>query len=453
MDAAAAEPPLNIFVNYRRTDSAGHAGRLQDALNREFGKDHVFYDVTDIEGGIDFAAAVRAAIEKASVVLVVIGPRWKHRRPGDRLLGRPDWVLFEIAHARNAGKPVLPVLVGGAVMPGALPAPARFLSTVNAFSLRDESWDTDVQRLVASLPRLARSPVTPSGSPATLPPRRRNVVAAVAALALIALVVFAAVLGKFTRPDTAAGIGPSNTSTAQAEAPPAAKPPVPQTSTARGSTPPDRADPPAAANHPPTTGSIEVDQFNAVGLMSATRFTLKARNISDPDGDPLRYRWDFGDGSPAPPSSATVTKVYDRVNRFQVSLYVSDGRVEQEVLAAQTYVTVRDVTGTWQLSMRPDPKASIQLPPNFTVTLVQQGNQLSGRIVPAESTRSTVLTGYVEHPNRVNFGSESAWWNDDSDAYFDLYVSDGALFIQMMNLKPNSCGAQIPCLSALMRKQ
>ena len=41
--------------------------------------------------------------------------------------------------------------------------------------------------------------------------------------------------------------------------------------------------------------------------------------------------------------------------------------------------------------------------------------------------------------SRVQFGSESAWWNDDSDAYFDLYVSDGALMIQMMNFKPNRC--------------
>ena len=64
-----------------------------------------------------------------------------------------------------------------------------------------------------------------------------------------------------------------------------------------------------------------------------------------------------------------------------------------------------------------------------------------------------MLTGSVEHPTRVQFGSEHAWWNDDEDAYFDLYVSDGALMIQMMNFRANRCGPQIPCLGALMNKR
>ena len=127
--------PVDVFVSYRRNDSAGHAGRLQDALNRHFGRDHVFYDVTDIEGGIDFAAAINDAINKADVVAVIIGPRWGRRSLRDRILPRQDWVLFEIGQARRAGKPVLPIFVGGGSMPPSLPAEARFLSTINAFSL------------------------------------------------------------------------------------------------------------------------------------------------------------------------------------------------------------------------------------------------------------------------------------------------------------------------------
>jgi hypothetical protein len=208
----------------------------------------------------------------------------------------------------------------------------------------------------------------------------------------------------------------------------------------------------ARNNRPPTTGTIEVDQFNATGLMSATRFGMSAKGIADPDDDTLRYRWDFGDGSASPPSSRTVTKVYDRVSRFEVKLFVTDGQPEDEILAAQTYVTVRDITGTWLLTLTQDQAARYPVPTNYQVILNQQGNQLTGRITP-QGGRATVLSGSVEHPTRVHFGSEHAWWNDDEDGYFDLYVSDGNLMIQMTNFQKGRCGARIPCLGALMNKQ
>jgi hypothetical protein len=438
---AIGSEPLDIFVSYRRSDSAGHAGRLHDALNRHFGRDHVFYDITDIEGGIDFAAAINEAIDKADVVAVIIGPRWGRRRLRDRLLPRQDWVLFEIGQARRAGKPVLPIFVGGGSMPPSLPAEARFLSTINAFSLRDESWENDVDRLIARLPAVARTPVQPA-PPLPVPRASRRLVVAGALLIAAGVIGTALVISSWP----ASVPGPGRDQTASS----------PPTSTVPSATPAPTTSPlpPAASdNKPPTTGSIEVDQFNGVGLVAATRFTLKAKSISDPDGDGLRYRWDFGDGSPPPPSSPQVTKVYDRVNRFQVRLYVTDGRVPEEVLAAETYITVRDITGTWQLTVRRDPSAAYEVPTSYEVMLTQQGNQLSGRITPTGTNKPTVLTGSVEHPTRVQFGSEHAWWNDDEDAYFDLYVSDGALMIQMMNVRANRCGPQIPCLGALMNKR
>lgn len=448
--------PVDVFVSYRRNDSAGHAGRLQDALNRHFGRDHVFYDVTDIEGGIDFAAAINDAINKADVVAVIIGPRWGRRSLRDRILPRQDWVLFEIGQARRAGKPVLPIFVGGGSMPPSLPAEARFLSTINAFSLRDESWENDVERLIARLPAVARTPVQPAPFlPVPRPSRRLVLAGTVAAAAAIIGIAFVISQQPASVPDPGREqtVGSPSTSTAA----PAVAPAPTATTTAPAavdSRSGGSASPPVASNNkPPTTGSIEVDQFNAVGLVAATKFTLTAKGVSDPDGDTLRYRWDFGDGSAPPPSSPQVTKVYDRVNRFQVRLYVTDNKVPEEVLAAETSITVRDITGTWQLTLRRDPGARYEVPTSYEVVLTQQGNQLSGRIMPTGTNRPTVLTGAVEHPTRVHFGSEHAWWNDDEDAYFDLFVSDGALMIQMMNFRPNRCGSQIPCLGALMNKQ
>jgi len=34
-----------VFISFRRNDSAGHAGRVHDRLEREFGRDLLFMDV------------------------------------------------------------------------------------------------------------------------------------------------------------------------------------------------------------------------------------------------------------------------------------------------------------------------------------------------------------------------------------------------------------------------
>lgn len=224
-----------------------------------------------------------------------------------------------------------------------------------------------------------------------------------------------------------------------------------------------KIDPGAAddgTNRPPKAGSIEVKiagdssllSTNRIGLMGATKFTLSAKDVSDPDGDPLSYIWDFGDGSATPPSAPVVEKIYRDVNKFQVRLHVNDGK-HPNVLAGETDITIRYVTGTWVLTIKNDPTRPFKLPERMIVTLNQKGNLLDGRIVPDGSTRATVLSGEVRHPGIVWFGSESAWWNDGDDAYFELKVSDGFLAVQMTNAIPGRCGAALPCQSAFFQKQ
>jgi hypothetical protein len=43
-----------VFLSYRRSDTAGHVGRLHDHLAGRFGADRVFMDVGDIAAGEDF---------------------------------------------------------------------------------------------------------------------------------------------------------------------------------------------------------------------------------------------------------------------------------------------------------------------------------------------------------------------------------------------------------------
>lgn len=47
----------------------------------------------------------------------------------------------------------------------------------------------------------------------------------------------------------------------------------------------------------------------------------------DPDGDPLQYSWNFGDGTTlAATSENTQTHRFERTGRFDVTVTVTDGR-------------------------------------------------------------------------------------------------------------------------------
>lgn len=153
-----------IFISYRRADSQGFAGRLEDDLSERFGEDQVFRD-REIPPGTDFVNHLEAHLAKAEVVLVVIGRGWLDARDagGERRLdSTEDWVRREIECALKADVAVVPVVVGGAKMPAAaqLPASIAALSRRQAFELSDKRWSRDLdelaQRLVQLAPRLRR---------------------------------------------------------------------------------------------------------------------------------------------------------------------------------------------------------------------------------------------------------------------------------------------------------
>ena len=128
----------------------------------------MFRDVDDIRPGQDFVQAIESHMKAVNVVLVMIGPRWLTASiDGTRRLDDPyDFVRQEIGAALGLGRPVIPVLVGGAPMPTQANVPATIagLARLQAVVLSDAGWRSDVERLVKSLQELLPDHETPVGT-------------------------------------------------------------------------------------------------------------------------------------------------------------------------------------------------------------------------------------------------------------------------------------------------
>lgn len=152
----AKQSQPSVFISYRRADSEGQAGRLYDALAQTFGKSQVFRDVYNIGAGEDFEEVIRDNLSQTTVFIALIGPNWHGPRNWlypSRIHNKGDFVRRELEMAREACIPVLPVLVADALLPKAksLPTSIRFLTTLNASSLRDARWDDDTAALVRNI--------------------------------------------------------------------------------------------------------------------------------------------------------------------------------------------------------------------------------------------------------------------------------------------------------------
>src|SRR5919201_3897614 len=145
-----------VFISYLRDDSAGHAGRVHDRLEREFGRDLLFMDVDSVPLGVNFVTVLSEEVAKCDVLLAVIGPNWLNARDedGSRRLDNPhDFVRIEIGAALQRSIPVIPILLDGAKVPKAnqLPKELEELSLRNGLDIRHASFNSDVDRLIRGL--------------------------------------------------------------------------------------------------------------------------------------------------------------------------------------------------------------------------------------------------------------------------------------------------------------
>ena len=148
-----------IFINYRRDDSRGLAGRLSDHLRRTFGAEAVFMDVDAMKPGLDFVKQLDVQVAQCNVVLAIIGTNWfnAHDDKGQRRLDSThDYVRIELAAALTRDIPVIPVLVDGAVLPAeeALPDDLKSLARRHALELRYTRFNSDAEAIELALRHL-----------------------------------------------------------------------------------------------------------------------------------------------------------------------------------------------------------------------------------------------------------------------------------------------------------
>jgi TIR domain len=145
------EKPMDIFISYRRADSAGHSGRIYDRLSSVFGAEHVFMDIDTIIPGEDFIQVIEKTISACDLIVAVVGPDWTGGDDGGSRIFHPnDFVRLEIKHALDNKIPVIPVLINQARMPIAaeLPEDIQGILDQPTILLNDKQWNSDVQKLL-----------------------------------------------------------------------------------------------------------------------------------------------------------------------------------------------------------------------------------------------------------------------------------------------------------------
>jgi hypothetical protein len=162
-----------IFISYRRQDTAYLAATLSDKLQQHFGENSVFFDVDNIPLGVDFREYIGNAVGQCDVLLAIIGDQWMGiDSNGKRRIDDPsDYVRVEIESALKRNIPVIPVLVENALMPSPtdLPPAIESIAFRNAAQVRaGRDLRQHLQQLVEGLEMLFNAP--PS-KPEAAPPK------------------------------------------------------------------------------------------------------------------------------------------------------------------------------------------------------------------------------------------------------------------------------------------
>lgn len=147
-----------VFINYRTTDARFGAAACYELLTAYFGSGRVFRDCVSMAPGEVYPTAVAEALDRAIVLIVLIGPAWlASDESGCRLVDREeDWVRREIRRSLQREIQIIPVTLDGTSPPTAheLPDDIGALAYRQAMSVSHATLGPDIQRLARRIVEL-----------------------------------------------------------------------------------------------------------------------------------------------------------------------------------------------------------------------------------------------------------------------------------------------------------
>lgn len=149
-----------ILISYRRADSKDMTGRIHEQLVARYGSKSVYRDIDSIQPSADYRVHITQALERALVMVAVIGKDWAGPRTEGkpRIFDQDDPVRAEVETAFANHRSVLPVMVNGAGMPteADLPESLGRLPYLNAITVRsDDGFSVDMERLFRAIDQLS----------------------------------------------------------------------------------------------------------------------------------------------------------------------------------------------------------------------------------------------------------------------------------------------------------
>jgi TIR domain len=148
-----------VFICYRREDSAFAARAICDRLAACLQRENVFFDVDNIDLGLDWVKVLSRRIGECDALVAIIGKSWISRADNSnqrRLDNIDDPVRVEIAAALKRRILVIPVMVEGAAMPKRddLPADLKDFANRNGLVISHPRFDADIENLTSRLSSL-----------------------------------------------------------------------------------------------------------------------------------------------------------------------------------------------------------------------------------------------------------------------------------------------------------
>jgi glucose/arabinose dehydrogenase len=148
----------------------------------------------------------------------------------------------------------------------------------------------------------------------------------------------------------------------------------------------------STGNNPPTA----VLNVNPASGPAPLNVTLNGSGSSDPDGDPITYRWTFGDGGTAKTSAPSIIHQYVNNGTYTASLRVVDSSGAMSAPATQT-VTVGGAGNTPPTPTITSPASGATFAVGETITLTGSATDSEDGTIPATGLSWTVLRHHDTH--------------------------------------------------------